>query len=153
MQFYMEDCVSFSSFQNLRDTPLETRLSNHCVDFYAKIVYDFMERKNLHNNGTYSWNFWWQVYDPKVVNSKHPRHDHFSCGDDTIVSFVHFLKTNGDKCFRFVNDYNDGHSYVDEQDGDMIFFPSWALHDVLPPVTGVRAVISGNIMVTSHRSW
>lgn len=153
MNYYGEQVTSFSSFQNERGNPLEKIVSKYIVDLYSGKVQDFMNRVNLFNNGKYSWNCWWQMYDPTVVNSKHPRHDHYASGENVEFSFVHFLQTNGDKCFRFIGDYNEGYDYADEQDGDLIFFPSWAAHEVLPAKSGVRAVISGNIMITEHDSW
>jgi hypothetical protein len=153
MDYYGEIVTSFSSFDNERGNPLEKVVSNYIVNLYDDRIQDFMKRNNLYTNGTYSWNCWWQMYDPNVVNSKHPRHDHYASGENVEFSFVHFLKTNGDKCFRFIGDYGENYDYVNEEDGDLIFFPSWAAHEVLPAKSGVRAVISGNIMITEHSSW
>lgn len=153
MDVYGEPTTSFSFFQNEKKTPLEELIIKYTRPFYDKQIEKFMKRANLYHNGTYSYYFWWQVYDPEVENSRHPAHDHYRCGENNEISFVHFLKTNGDKCFRFISDNKNGYEYVDEEDNDLIFFPSWVIHDVVQPESGVRAVIAGNISITSHEAW
>jgi predicted 2-oxoglutarate/Fe(II)-dependent dioxygenase YbiX len=68
-----------------------------------------------------------------------------------IISWVHFIDVPEQKCFRFTD--TKGNTFVpDEQStGDLICFPSWSWHEVIPNKTNHRRlIISGNISVTHY---
>ena len=75
----------------------------------------------------------------------------YSTNFNDIISWVHFVDVPEQKCFRFTD--TNGNTFVpDEQStGDLICFPSWSWHEVLPNKTDHRRlIISGNISVTHY---
>ena len=87
-----------------------------------------------------SFNYWTQVYGNKA---RHSEHDHLSGA--TLFSWVHFIRPTKEKCFCFLDD--ERRPYFPEQNsGDFIVFPEWALHTVKPNTSGEeRVVIAGNV--------
>lgn len=87
-----------------------------------------------------TFNYWVQVYGNNAI---HPVHDHVS--GVTLFSWVHFVRPTKEKCFCFVD--SDMRPYFPEQNpGDFIIFPEWALHMVKPNKSGeLRAVVAGNM--------
>ena len=69
---------------------------------------------------------------------------------DALLSWVHFLKVPEQKCFKFTDSEGNNSFYPDEQNsGDIIYFPSWAYHEIDPNRSDdLRVVIAGNITVT-----
>ena len=70
---------------------------------------------------------------------------------DSAISWVHFLDVPEQKCFRFTD--TKGNTLIpDEQNnGDIICFPSWVWHEVLPNNSGMRRLVtSGNIKITHY---
>ena len=88
------------------------------------------------------------MYDNNMCHKPH-NHAKLDPNFADIISWVHFLDVPEQKCFRFTD--TKGNTLVpDEQNnGDIICFPSWAWHEVMPNETEHRRlVISGNISVT-----
>tara|TARA_B100000902_G_scaffold287494_1_gene273673 strand:- start:546 stop:1148 length:603 start_codon:yes stop_codon:yes gene_type:complete len=91
--------------------------------------------------------YWVQLYDDKAAGG-HPIHDHWS--PDCMISFVHFIKVPKQNCFYFKADEK---MYPKQDEGDIIFFPSWASHGVDPVVDfDDRIVLAGNVSVGSFIS-
>tara|TARA_B100001113_G_scaffold293364_1_gene250192 strand:+ start:72 stop:674 length:603 start_codon:yes stop_codon:yes gene_type:complete len=91
--------------------------------------------------------YWVQIYDDKAAGG-HPIHDHWT--PDCMISFVHFVKVPKQNCFHFKSEKKQ---YPKQEDGDIIFFPSWATHGVDPVVScSDRIVVAGNIVVSSFIS-
>ena len=120
---------------------------------YNQIVEDIVKNVGLYRMVKYEYQYWAQLY---LQNHKHTPHQHSRKiheeprqWEEVIMSWVHFLDVPKQKYFRFLD--NDGNYFVpDEQtNGDIICFPSWAWHEVIPNETEHRRlVISGNISVT-----
>ena len=119
---------------------------------YDQIVEDIVKNVGLYRMVRYEYAYWAQLY---FQNHKHNPHQHARKineearkWEEVIMSWVHFLDVPKQKCFRFLD--NDGNFLVpDEQSsGDIIVFPSWVWHEVLPNKSNEeRIVISGNIAV------
>ena len=103
----------------------------------------------------YEYQYWAQLY---FKNNKHTPHQHARKiheeprqWEEVIMSWVHFLDVPKQKYFRFLD--NDGNFLVpnEQSSGDIIVFPSWVWHEVLPNKSNEeRIVISGNISVTYY---
>ena len=83
----------------------------------------------------------------------HRAHHHADVDDnlDTIISWVHFIDVPKQKLFRFTD--TTGNFFVPEEqnEGDIICFPSWVWHEVLPNNSNERRVVlAGNITVTHY---
>ena len=132
-----------------------TRPEKRFNNFYSKLVEDIMKNVGLYRMVRYEYIYWSQLY---LKNNKHNPHQHSRKIEESsrqyeevIISWVHFLDVPEQKCFRFVD--NDGNILVPEQqlNGDIIVFPSWVWHEVLPNESDKkRIVISGNISVTHY---
>ena len=117
-----------------------------------------MKNVGLYRMVRYEYCYWSQLY---FNNNKHNPHQHSRKINDearkweeVIMSWVHFLDVPKQKYFRFLD--NDGNFLVpDEQSsGDIIVFPSWVWHEVLPNKSNEeRIVISGNIAVTLYDDY
>ena len=163
-----KDFIKISKVLN-QDDPIKDQLTSYFINdtirpekkfnnYYAKIVEDIMKNVGLYRMVRYEYSYWSQLY---FKNSKHNPHQHSRKIDDelrkseeVIISWVHFLDVPEQKCFRFVD--NDGNILVpDEQlNGDIIVFPSWVWHEVLPNESNQeRIVISGNIAVTYYNDF
>ena len=127
-----------SYYINFQDRP-----ENVLVDFYGEVLKKATSDLSLHHRSRYNYPFWMQVYQTEK-ESRHNHHDHFN--GDTLMSWVHFLRPTDVKCFCFL-DSEGNRTFPDQQNvGDLIIFPSWALHEVLPNNSDTeRVVIAGNI--------
>ena len=125
---------------------------------YDQIVEDIVKNVGLYRMVRYEYQYWAQLY---LQNHKHNPHQHSRKineearkNEELIMSWVHFLDVPKQKYFRFLD--NDGNFLVrDEQSsGDIIVFPSWVWHEVLPNESNEqRIVISGNISVTLYDNY
>ena len=123
------------------------------VEVYKKIVEDITKSVGIFYKTTYDVSFWTQLYDEEMTHNPH-HHALIHSDWESVISWVHFLDVPEQKCFRFTD--TKGNTLVpDEQNnGDIICFPSWVWHEVLPNETNKRrVVISGNIKVTHYDSW
>ena len=115
-------------------------------DYYAMIQEKMMKDLGLFHRTKYHWHFWIQMYNNQTDG--HGDHDHFE--GDTIISWVHFIRTSNQKCFYFI-DSNNHKTYPDYQSsGDMICFPSWASHGVDRVMENNfnRLIVAGNIRIS-----
>ena len=120
------------------------------VEVYKKIVEDITKTVGIFYKTTYNVSFWTQLYDEGMTHNPH-HHALIESDSESVISWVHFLDVPKQKCFRFTD--TKGNTLVpDEQNnGDIICFPSWVWHEVLPNETNKRrVVISGNIKVTHY---
>ena len=91
--------------------------------------------------------YWVQIYDEQAGGG-HPVHDHWT--PDCMISFVHFVKVPKQNCFYF---QAQERIYPKQDQGDIIFFPSWASHGVDPVIECKdRIVLAGNVFVKSFIS-
>ena len=120
------------------------------LDSYKKIVEDITKSVGIYYKITYDVSFWTQLYDKGMSHNPH-HHAMINPDWESTISWVHFLDVPEQKCFRFTD--TRGNTLVpDEQsNGDIICFPSWVWHEVIPNQTSVRrVVISGNITFTHY---
>jgi len=136
-----EDLKQWSSYF-LYDRP-DKILTN----FYVKIAERVSKDLTLYERVKYKQAYWMQIYPPK--SKGHPQHDHFT--GDEIYSWVHFIKPT-ENCFHFL--VSGEKVYPPQQNaGDYIVFPSWALHAVDGNDTNdERIVAAGNVMMETLRT-
>ena len=120
------------------------------LDSYKKIVEDITKNVGIYYKITYDVSFWTQLYDKGMSHNPH-HHAMINPDWESTISWVHFLDVPEQKCFRFTD--TRGNTLVpDEQsNGDIICFPSWVWHEVIPNESNMRRLVtSGNIKVTHY---
>ena len=120
-----------------------------CLDFlhnfYKERVDEISKDQFFFHTSKIHFTFWIQVYNKL---SYHPIHDHFDCCNDTVLSFVHFLKPV-ENCFEFTDERQS--LVPPQQEGDLIVFPSYVTHRVKQHNSNVnRIVVAGNIKIDQH---
>lgn len=114
--------------------------------FYKDRVDEIAKDQTFYNYSLISFEFWAQLYDKKSI---HGIHTHFN--STTVLSFVHFLKTNNTKCFEFTDGIEV--EIPQQQEGDFIVFPSYVRHHVVTHNSNFnRIVIAGNIQILEHEN-
>ena len=92
----------------------------------------------------FTLDFWCQIYD-----GSHEKHMHYN--GMIHYSFVHFIRPTEKKCFHF-SGWN-GEKYYPKQDkGDIIVFPSMAIHGIDESYGTERMTIAGNLAFTAVRT-
>ena len=122
---------------------MDNKPDNIFKEIYDVIVEDILKSVGVLKNVEYKHTFWAQLYQKGML---HAPHHH---GEDDI-SWVHFLNVPKEKLFRFTD--TEGNVYVpqEQNNGDIICFPSWLWHEVLPNETDEdRLVTAGNIKITN----
>ena len=117
---------------------------------YCKIVEDILKNLGLYYTTACSYTYWSQLYKKGMTHRPH-HHAHTDPEKGANISWVHFLDVPEQKCFRFTD--KKGNTLVpDEQNnGDIICFPSWIWHEVVPNETDKqRLVVAGNIRFTYY---
>ena len=108
---------------------------------YKKICNNISKDLGLNHRASLAFNTWMQIYTNE--SKLFLPHDHFSGNE--LLSWVHFVKEPEEKCFCFL-DSRGNKTYPQVESGDLIVFPSWALHEASPPKSeGYRMIIAGNI--------
>ena len=113
---------------------------------YSKIMENLIKQLGVFTTTQYVYEYWSQLYFKEGL---HDVHHHQERADYSAISWVHFLRTPQEKCFVFLD--QDGQKYIpeDQHDGDLIFFPSYLWHEVLPPRNNnKRLVVAGNLHFT-----
>lgn len=112
---------------------------------YENIIKGMVKDLGVHSTCQYRYGFWSQYYEK---DSSHHCHHHAEVGNFGSCSWVHFLRTTGEKEFTFSD--NEGNFYTPKQDeGDIIIFPSYIWHQVMPNKTNIeRFVVAGNFWLT-----
>lgn len=128
----------YSSFFNWQATDQEHRLNDILNSFYKEIVDEVMKNLGYKDQYVNKYNFywWWQVYVPQSPGFM--EHNHLG----SQISFNHFIKPT-ESSFVFKN---NKYQLVEETQDDIIFWPGFAYHKVLPNQTqDIRITVSGNI--------
>lgn len=115
------------------------------LELYNEITNHVLENLTLSNRiDHWGETYWMQVYPQN--SGGHQMHDHFTGNE--VYSWVHFLRPVK-KCFHFI--VNGQKVYPEQQNpGDYIVFPSWALHAVDRNDSNQdRVVIAGNVILNS----
>ena len=119
------------------------------VERYLDIVEDITKSCGIFHLSTFVWSFWSQLYGKGHF---HEPHNHASIGSedfDADISFVHFLDISEQKCFRFTDMLGNVFYPPEQSSGDIIWFPSWVWHEVMPLETDEqRLVVAGNVKFT-----
>ena len=120
------------------------------LDLYKKIVVDITKSVGIYYKITYEVSIWTQLYDKGMSHKPH-HHAMLSPDWDSAISWVHFLDVPEQKCFRFTDTKGNILIPNEQKSGDIICFPSWVWHEVIPNQTNLRrVVISGNITFTHY---
>ena len=110
---------------------------------YQKIIEDLTKSIGIESTTKYEWEYWSQLYFHK---NRHRAHNH--CNGTPTISFVHFIKPTEDNQFVFLDNDGNDHVIPEQCEGDIVFFPSYLWHRVLPLKSGSRFVVAGNIEIT-----
>lgn len=110
---------------------------------YLDIHEQILKQIGIYSTCRYEFSYWSQLYNKE---DSHRPHHHYGQGD--IISWVHFIRSSY-KAFRF-NDINRNYYVPPEQeDGDLICFPSYLWHEAVTNSTDKqRLIVAGNIKIT-----
>ena len=122
------------------------------LSFYKKIIEDITKNVGMYYKVTYDAPFWTQLYDGGMYHRPH-QHAEIEPHCDSAISWVHFLDVPEQKCFRFTDTKGNILVPNEQNNGDIICFPSWVWHEVLPNESNKkRLVTAGNIKITHYDS-
>ena len=139
------DCYNFeanyysSYFTHPNERP-EIKLNN----FYNSIIQKASKDLSLYNRMQYVNEYWMQLYTKNggVID----KHHHYS--PNNIFSWVHFVKPTKEKCFYFLTPNKK--IYPNQEEGEFIIFPSFALHAVdVNMCDEDRVIMAGNVIVNN----
>ena len=112
---------------------------------YTKILEDLTKNIGLYSTTKYDFEYWAQLY---TNGTKHKRHHHGVGDGHPHLSFVHFIKPGKEQSFRFITEEGEDWTPPEQNEGDLIYFPSWCWHRVAPVLVEERLVVAGNIQFT-----
>tara|TARA_B100001094_G_C17884150_1_gene648345 strand:- start:182 stop:688 length:507 start_codon:yes stop_codon:yes gene_type:complete len=118
--------------------------------YYSKVIENMMKDLGMYNNTTYVYNLWVQMYNSETTT--HGPHSHYGMNGNEIISFTHIIDASKNKCFYFLDDY-DNKIYPDNQEsGDIFAWPSWLMHgvDKVKEPNFNRLIVAGNVSLTSY---
>ena len=119
-------------------------------DLYSTVVRTIVENVGVYYKTKYRYTYWTQIYEKGMRHRPH-HHAHEDNRFDSEISWVHFLDVPKQKCFRFTDTKGNILIPNEQNNGDIICFPSWVWHEVIPnETTKRRIVISGNITFTHY---
>jgi hypothetical protein len=137
----------YSSFQ----ISTKPHFTESVEEFYYDLIAGVLDRLGLRGRAAVYATKWCQVYN-NSMGGCHPPHAHYSGSE--LFSWVHFVEAPVDqKCFYFL-DTDHNKYYPDTQNsGDLIVFPSWALHgvDKVQDPELNRTIVSGNIICNRYK--
>lgn len=113
------------------------------LDTYKQIMTQIALEMNFVDSD-FSLDYWCQIYD-----GSHYRHMHYS--GMIPYSFVHFVRPTEEKCFYFAG-HPDKKYYPKQDKGDIIVFPSMALHGIDASYGAERITMAGNLMFSNVRT-
>ena len=114
---------------------------------YSKVMEEVVRSMGVYTTCRYNYEYWSQYYHKNIGHQchHHARGDLYAFGQ---ISWVHFIRTTKEDSFVFVD--RTGNTFTPKQnDGDIIIFPSYVWHEVLPNTTNdERFVVAGNLWLT-----
>tara|TARA_R100001443_G_C3266211_1_gene156849 strand:- start:105 stop:608 length:504 start_codon:yes stop_codon:yes gene_type:complete len=118
--------------------------------YYSKVIEDMMKDLGMYNNTTYVYNLWVQMYNSETTT--HPPHSHYGMNGDEIISFTHIIDASKNKCFYFLDDYDNKIYPENQESGDIFAWPSWLMHgvDKVKEPNFNRLIVAGNVALTSY---
>ena len=117
-------------------------------DRYSKIMEGVVKEIGMFTTTKYTYEYWTQLY---FKNGGHPPHHHIDPEQKFYgcLSWVHFHRTPEEHYFTFLNSDGEIYSPKEQEDGDLIVFPSFIWHQIYPNKSDVeRFVTAGNIAFT-----
>ena len=131
----------------LNETERPDKKYNH---IYSSIIRDIVQNVGVYDKVMYNCTYWTQLYEKGMRHKPH-HHAHQDKNMGSDISWVHFLDVPKQKCFRFTDTKGNILIPNEQNSGDIICFPSWVWHEVIPNQTDKRRiVISGNITFTHY---
>ena len=110
---------------------------------YSQIQEQLLRQIGIYTTCRCEFYYWSQLYNK---GDNHCPHHHF--GDGTIISWVHFVRSPF-KAFRFTDKDLNYFIPPEQEEGDMIYFPSYLCHQAMPSCTDEqRFIVAGNIKIT-----
>jgi len=139
----------YTNFGNHKRTSIEKDLYEKLNSYYNEIIADFMRSIN-YDHAEYGWEWWFQVYEP--TSHGFIPHSH-STDCRFTISWCHFIEPSNTSKFCWYYG-KDNLVPINEQKNEMVFFPGWAWHKVLPNDTDKnRITIAGNINVMKSQGY
>tara|TARA_R100000742_G_C4226524_1_gene49035 strand:- start:69 stop:632 length:564 start_codon:yes stop_codon:yes gene_type:complete len=121
----------------------EDKFSDLLLPYYSNLVKHIMKDLGIFKISKYRYNIWVQMYNSETTT--HTPHGHFTGTE--IISFTHIINASKEKCFYFLDDYNNKIYPNNQQNGDIFAWPSWLIHgadNVKEPDIN-RLIVAGNI--------
>ena len=110
---------------------------------YSQIQEQLLRQIGIYTTCRYEFYYWSQLYNK---GDSHCPHHHF--GDGSIISWVHFVRSSF-KAFRFTDKDLNYFIPPEQEEGDIICFPSYLCHQAMPSCTDEqRFIVAGNIKIT-----
>ena len=110
---------------------------------YSQIQEQLLRQIGIYTTCRCEFYYWSQLYNK---GDNHCPHHHF--GDGTIISWVHFVRSPF-KAFRFTDKDLNYFIPPEQEEGDIICFPSYLCHQAMPSCTDEqRFIVAGNIKIT-----
>ena len=114
-------------------------------DRYHTIMEDITKSMGMFSSTKYIFEYWSQLY---YKNVGHPPHHHVDPEQLFLgkISWVHFIRTSKEKSFMFVDGNGQVFTPKEQNEGDIIYFPSYLWHQVFPNKSNSqRFVCAGNL--------
>jgi len=113
---------------------------------YSEIMEGVVKQLGVYTTCRYSYEYWSQCYHKDIGHQCH-HHARGNLNAFGQLSWAHFLRTTEDN-FVFLD--RTGNTFTPKQnDGDIVIFPSYVWHEVLPNTTNdERFVVAGNLWLT-----
>lgn len=116
-------------------------------DFYVNKLKLALKHIGLEGRCEYDMDHWIHIYNNTTEGFG--CHDHFTGTE--FVSWVHFVKVPQQKCFHFIDSFANKQYPNNQNEGDFLVFPSWALHSAdKVEDAGDRVIVSGNISINKY---
>ena len=96
------------------------------VPYYGKLIEKIMRDLGMFKRTKYKFNLWVQMYNSETTT--HPPHEHYTGAE--ILSFNHIINASKEKCFYFLDDYNNKIYPENQQTGDIFAWSPWLMHGV-----------------------
>lgn len=138
---YGEELSYFTTYNEVGRVPT----LEHVYTFYDELIKDVMIHLAINEHCEWFHQPWFQVYTKNNPNTELPHH-HFHPA--TALCYVHFIEPTSQKCaYQMLGGRKK--IYPDQNPGDIIFFPPWALHGVDKlQCDEIRIVAAGNIQLS-----
>ena len=120
------------------------------VPYYGNVIEELMKDLGMFKRSTYKYNLWVQMYNSETTT--HGPHSHYGMNGNEIISFTHIIDASKNKCFYFLDDYDNKIYPENQESGDIFAWPSWLMHgvDKVKEPNFNRLIVAGNVALTSY---